>query len=157
MKSLYYTLFPLSRNIASKGTCENWRVSAHIHIHIVESIKAYLTKKRVFSLRLISWPLFANSAFTFLEILYFSFWKLEALFWKYRSIGSKLFRFRLITAEFRKLTIRREKGIISMKKRSSISNKYFRNEYKMETNEMHETVLKSSLKIGKGVSFEKLS
>lgn len=44
-----------------------------------------------------------------------------------------------------------------MKKRSSISNKYFRNEYKMETNEMHETVLKSSLKIGKGVSFERLS
>lgn len=110
MKSLYYTLFPLSRNIASKGTCENWRVSAHIHIHIVESIKAYLTKKRVFSLRLISWPLFANSAFTFLEILYFSFWKLETLFWKYRSIGSKLFR--LITAEFRKLMIRREKRII---------------------------------------------
>lgn len=75
MKSLYYTLFPLSRNIASKGTCENWRVSTHIHIHTVESIKAYLRKKRVFSLRLISWPLFANSAFTFLEILYFSFWK----------------------------------------------------------------------------------
>lgn len=42
-------------------------------------------------------------------------------------------------------------------KRSSIFNKYFRNEFKMETNKTYETVLKSSLKIGKGVSLERLS
>lgn len=42
-------------------------------------------------------------------------------------------------------------------KRSSIFNKYFRNEFKMETNETYETVLKSSLKIGKEMSLERLS
>lgn len=57
---------------------EDRKVSPHIHIHRVGSIKAYLTEKAsifITSYRTVSWPLSRDSAFTPFEILAFQFMK----------------------------------------------------------------------------------